>query len=173
MASSQRGDRRPRSTRTRRLLDGLQYAVALAALVAAVSTVVGVALAGVDAAAVAAKYGLFLGGTVHLGYATVLAWVGSRAPALSNNGIIARVRSVASSDDRDERAGTGASLSLGDDGDLAEPSGLQRLIRRAPPTAWYPVRARDRISDTGRLFLASGAMFLASFLSEAAFGVAL
>ena len=169
-----RGD--PRPTRSRRLLDGLQYAVVLAGLVAAVSAVLGTVLAGVGAAAVAAKYGLFLGGTAHLGYATVLAWVGSRAPALRNNGILARVRSVTTDDDDGpDRAGTGASLSLGSDSEagLAEPTGLQRLIRQFPPAAWYPVRARDRMGDAGRLFLASGAMFLASFLSEAVFGVAL
>lgn len=166
-----RGD--PRPTRSRRLLDGLQYAVALAGLVAVVSAVLGTVLGGVGAAAVAAKYGLFLGGTAHLGYATVVAWIGSRAPALRNNGIIARVRSAATDDDAPDRAGTGPSLGSDDQEGLAEPTGLQRLIRRFPPAAWYPVRARDRMGDAGRLFLASGAMFLASFLSEAVFGVAL
>lgn len=164
--------RPPRPTRTRRLLDATQYALALTAVVAGLSAALGVALGGLSAAAVAAKFGLFFGGTLHLGYATVKTWVGSRAPALRQNGFLARLRDASSLGDGDSRGGSGPSLG-GDETTLAEPTGFQRLVRRLPPAAWFPVRADDRIGDGGRLFLASGAMFLVSFLSEAVLGVTL
>lgn len=165
--------RPPRRTQTRRLLDATQYALALTAVVAGLSAVLGVALGGLSAAAVAAKFGLFFGGTLHLGYATVRTWIGSRAPALRRNGFLGRLRDASSSlGDDDSKGGSGPSLG-GEETTLAEPTGFQRLVRRLPPAAWFPVRADDRIGDEGRLFLASGGMFLVSFLSEAVFGVAL
>jgi hypothetical protein len=171
----------PKPTWPRRLLDAAQYAVALTLVVAALSGVFGVVVGG---GAVAVKYGLFLGGTAHLGYATILAWWGSRADALSNTGFLARLGGSLGSGDGDasssgnpsgtsnaQRSGSAPGDGLGSP--LSEPSGFQRAVRRLPPVAWYPVRARDRVGDAGRLFLASGLMFLASFLLEAVFGVAL
>jgi len=160
--------RPPRPTRTRRLLDATQYALALTAVVAVLSAALGVALGGPSVATVAAKFGLFFSGTLHLGYATVKTWVGSRAPALRQNGFLGRLRGATG----DSRGGSGPSIGT-DETTLAEPTGFQRFVRRLPPAAWFPVRADDRIGDGGRLFLASGAMFLVSFLSEAVFGVAL
>jgi hypothetical protein len=181
----------PRPTLPRRALDAVQYAVALTALVAVLSSGVSLALGG---GAVGLKYGLFLLGTAHLGYGTVVAWVGSRADALSNNGFLSRLgaddvlpgsggstgggdgtsgRDTAGGSSR--RTGSLGGSSGSDSGgvsSLAEPSPLQRAVRRLPPAAWYPVRARDRVGDAGRLFLASGTMFLLSFLLETVFGVA-
>lgn len=156
--------RDPEPTWPRRLLDAGQYAVALTAVTTVVSGVLSLAL---GAGLVGVKYGLFFFGFLHLGYATLLAWWGSRASGLSNNGILARfgstdesLSSLPGTDDSDEEE-------LGE-----EATGFQAFVRRFPPVAWYPIRARDRLGDAGRLFLASGTMWFVSITMEVVFGVA-
>lgn len=157
--------REPEPTWPRRLLDAGQYAVALTAVTVAVSAVFALPF---GAGLVGVKYGLFFAGFLTLGYATLLAWWGSRASGLSNNGILARFGSndeeLTSNPDTDE--------SSGDSEIRQEATGFQQFVRRFPPVAWYPIRARDRIGDAGRLFLATGTMWFVSFVMETAFGVA-
>lgn len=157
--------REPEPTWPRRLLDAGQYAVALTAAATAISGIVSFPL---GAGLVGVKYGLFLIGFLTLGYATLLGWWGSRASGLSNNGLLARFGSnedgLTSNPDTDR--------SSGDDEVRHDATGFQQFVRRFPPVAWYPIRARDRLGDAGRLFLATGTMWFVSITMETVFGVA-
>ncbi|MFB6177824.1 MAG: hypothetical protein ABEI99_11910 [Halobaculum sp.] len=157
--------RDPKPTWPRRLLDAGQYAVALTAVAVAVSGVFSLLLGG---GLLGVKYGLFLAGFLHLGYATLLAWWGSRASGLSNNGILARFGS--NDDGLTNLPGTDGS---GDERELRqETTGFQQFVGRFPPVAWYPIRPRDRLGDAGRLFIASATMWFVSIVMETVFGVA-
>jgi len=167
----------PAPTRSRRLLDAVQYAVALLALVTAL---LAVASAAVGLGALGVKWGLFVAGTLHLGYASVLLWRGSRAQGLASRGLIARFRRARRGDDGGPEGGSAPGADAGGDPfqprrrrdrGLREPTAFQRAVRRLPPAARYPVRAADRVSDGARLLLASVAMYALSFVMEAVFGV--
>ncbi len=156
----------PLATWPRRLLDALQYAVAVLVL----TTVVLGALSGViGAGALGIKWGLFIWGTLVLGYASFLLWRGSRARGLAARGIIRRFRgSEQSPDEPTDRPLAPVSPPGRSQGD---PTAFQRIVRRLPPAAWYPIRPRDRLSDGMRLLLASGLMFGLSIVLEVVFGV--
>ncbi len=156
----------PLATWPRRLLDTLQYAVA----VLVVTTIVLAVLSGlVGAGALGIKWGLFIWGTLVLGYASFLLWRGSRARGLAARGIIRRFR-------RSEQSRNGPTDQPLEPVDppgrsQGDPTAFQRHVRRLPPAAWYPIRPRDRLSDGLRLLLASGLMFGLSIILEVVFGV--
>lgn len=139
-----------------RLLDGVQYGVALTVTVGLVATVAAylLALATRGPAALgdvdpllAAKWLLFFAG---FGAMALGALKLRPDPPYRGN----------------SRLSVSLSNSAGDEGFAAQVASL-------PPLGWYEPTRRDRLSGGGRLLAASGLMLLTSFLMETALGVSI
>lgn len=145
----------------RRLLDLAVYAVGTTVVVAAAllppSLLAGVGLNGV-------KFGLFLGGVLAFGYATVLLWpsrpvedeIGQRDRQGTNP----------------EGAGRGAEpIESRDEVEPREETRFESLVGRVPPLDRYEVAPADRLHPGAKLYVASLLMLAVSYVMEAVFGI--
>lgn len=127
-------------------LDVVAYAVTVTGLATAVALALGIATGG---GFVRGKALLFVIGWLLLAYATVRLWPTSPEdlePAESGNG-----RSVPAN---------------------VAGSRVQSIARALPPVRWMRQPSPDdRVSPSGKLFVAGCAVLLASFLMETVFGV--
>jgi hypothetical protein len=134
-----------------RALDGLQYGLALTATVAAGAVVVTYlvalvsggpgALAAVNPV-IAVQLVLFFGGFAAMAFGALK--LRPEAPYKENSRF---------------------ALSLPDSGSK-EGGGFAAGVAALPPLGWYDPGAAERLSDGGRLLVASGLMLIASFLLE-------
>lgn len=138
---------------TLRALDGLQYGlgVTLTASVAAalLAYLLALAAGGVDALGsvnpvISIQLVLFFGGFAAMAFGALK--LRPEAPYKENSRL---------------------SLSLPDSG-TGEAGGFAEQVTGLPPRGWYETTDDDRLSDGGRLLVASGLMLLGSFLVEIA-----
>lgn len=128
-------------------LDVVAYAVTVAALATFGAIALGIATGG---GFVRGKAILFVIGWVLLAYATVRLWPTSPEDLESTNG----------GDGRSVPADVGGGR-------------IQSIARALPPVRWMRQPSPDdRVSPSGKLFVAACAVLLASFLMETVFGVA-
>ncbi len=124
--------------RLARLVDAAQYAIG----VTVIASVGFLPLAAVTPAGLFwVKFGLFVTGTVTIGYATYLAWPSSQSD-LTDGSV-----------------------------DSTRETRLQALLRRAPPAAQFPIPPSARYPNWTKLYLSGVMMFSTSFLLEVVFGV--
>lgn len=124
-----------------KLLDGLQYAVVLNGVVAAVLAPLSVLATG---SLVALKWILFLIGLALIGYGPV------------------KLRPALRAEDERSRFHVG---------DTYASNGFGGLVGRLPPVSMFDPAPTEHLSDGGRLLFAGVAAWLGSFLMEAVLGV--
>ncbi|WP_423743660.1 hypothetical protein V5735_11555 (plasmid) [Haladaptatus sp. SPP-AMP-3] len=143
-------DRSPR--RARQVLDALVYAIAVTGVAFVVGGLVSFPLGG---GLVGVKYFLFLIGFLLFGYGAWQLRPDRPWDVDKSDGEIEIVRN----DTRGEVIGA------------REETRFQAAVQRLPPLSWYSIPPEERFSPGAKLFLASIAILLASFLMEAVFGV--
>ncbi|WP_254663015.1 hypothetical protein [Haladaptatus sp. W1] len=134
------------------MLDALVYAITVTGVAFAVGFVVSFSLGG---GLLGTKYFLFLVGFVLFGYGAF-----QLRPS--------RAWNVDKSSDEIEI------FRIKNTGDVIgsrEETRFQSTVQRLPPLSWYSIPPEERFSSGAKLFLASIAILLTSFLMEAVFGV--
>lgn len=145
------------STWTLRVLDGVQYGLALTLTVGVVAALLTYLLAlvsrGPDSLAfvnplAAVQLVLFFGGFATMAFGALK--LRPEAPYKDNSRFALSLQNTDADDE-----------------------GFADQVAALPPLAWYDPTPRDRLSDGGRLLVASGVMLVVSFLLEVAARAAL
>ncbi|WP_137284091.1 DUF7555 family protein [Halorussus salinisoli] len=142
------------SRRARQLLDAVVYALAVAALVFVVGTLVGLAVGG---GLVTAKFVMFVVGLLLFGYATFQ--MRPDPPWDTEQTEDGKVRVT-----KNEPKGTVVGG--------RDETRFQAAVQRIPPLPWYSLPPNERLSIAVKMFVASLATLAWSFVMETVFGVA-
>ena len=142
------------SRRVRQALDAVVYGAAVAAVVFAAGTVLGLLTGG---GLVTAKFVMFFVGLLLFGYSAFQMrpeppWDTSR----TDEGKVTVTKN------RPQESVVGA----------REETRFQAAVQRVPPLAWYSLPPDERLSTAAKLFVASIAVLGWSFVLETVFGVA-
>ena len=139
--------------RARKAVDAVVYAVAVAAVVFALGTVLGVLLGG---GLVTAKYVMFLLGILLFGYATFQLRPEPPWDTTETEGGEIKV----TKNEPNDRV-------VGGRGETR----FQAAVQRIPPLPWYSLPPNERLSVPFKMFLGSLATLAWSFVLETVFGV--